>query len=63
MHFLSALVTLVLMVCLQLEPIELGFADFVQPMVRPNFAQAWQALEVRHLLAALQCVASPRLVV
>ena len=51
------------MVCLQLEPIELGFADFVQPMVRPNFAQAWQALEVRHLLAALQCVASPRLVV
>eukprot|EP00730_Choanoeca_flexa_P002859 TRINITY_DN11208_c0_g1_i2.p1 TRINITY_DN11208_c0_g1~~TRINITY_DN11208_c0_g1_i2.p1 ORF type:complete len:873 (+),score=297.02 TRINITY_DN11208_c0_g1_i2:71-2689(+) len=29
----------------ELEAIELGFADYVQPVVRPNFAQAWQALE------------------
>merc|ERR1712146_549193 len=29
----------------ELEEIELGFADYVTPVTRPNFAQAWQALE------------------
>ena len=29
------------------EAIELGFADYVQALARPNFSAAWQALEVR----------------